>query len=63
MALNDLTEKDSQTLRVMKRIIEATQGSEKFTVIDLKDGQYQIEIEEEDRHKTAFEFEDEVWEW
>lgn len=60
MALNDLTEKHSQTLPVMKRIIEATQGSEKFTVIDLKDSYYQIEIENEDRHKISFEFENDV---
>lgn len=44
-------------------MIQATQGSKWFTVIDLKEGFYHIEIEEDDKHKTAFEFEGTVYEW
>jgi hypothetical protein len=61
--LNDLAEKDSYALPEMRRIIEATAGSNFFTILDLKEGYYQIEILEEHKHKTAFEFEEKVYEW
>jgi RNase H-like domain found in reverse transcriptase/Reverse transcriptase (RNA-dependent DNA polymerase) len=63
MMLNDLAEKDSYALPEMRRIIEATAGSNFFTILDLKEGYYQIEILEEHKHKTAFEFEEKVYEW
>jgi Reverse transcriptase (RNA-dependent DNA polymerase) len=63
MALNDLAIKDTYKIPEMRRIIEATAGSEHITVLDLKEGYYQIEIVEEHKHKTAFEFEDKVYEW
>ncbi|KAI5193320.1 hypothetical protein NEMIN01_2476 [Nematocida minor] len=34
--------------------IERMQGAKVSTVIDLKDGYFQIKLREEDRHKTAF---------
>ncbi|ELQ74549.1 LTR Retrotransposon [Trachipleistophora hominis] len=46
----------------MERIVEATIGSNNLTVLDLKEGYYQIEIEETDKHKTAFEFGNNVYE-
>ncbi|KAF9764068.1 Transposon Tf2-9 polyprotein [Nosema granulosis] len=46
----------------MRDIIRVTQGSRVFTVIDLKEGFYHIEIEDKHKHKTAFEF-DGVYEW
>ena len=63
MALNDLVEKDPYELRNIRDILGATQGSVEFTVLDLKDGFYHIEIEESDKHKTAFEVEGVVYEW
>ncbi|KAF9742716.1 Retrovirus-related Pol polyprotein from transposon opus, partial [Nosema granulosis] len=63
MALNDLVEKDSYTLPLIKDIIRSTQGSRFFTVLDLKEGFYHIEIEEGHKHKTAFEFDGRVFEW
>lgn len=63
MALNDICKKDSYSIPEIKRLIEATQGSNYLTVIDLKEGYYQIEIEEKDKMKTAFEFEGGVYEW
>ncbi|ELQ75626.1 LTR Retrotransposon [Trachipleistophora hominis] len=47
----------------MKRIVETTTGSNNLTVLDLKEGYYEIEIEEADKHKTAFEFGNNVYEW
>jgi Reverse transcriptase (RNA-dependent DNA polymerase) len=61
MALND--EKDTYAIPDMRRVVEATVGSNFITIIDLKDGYYQIPIAEEHRHKTAFEFENQVFEW
>lgn len=63
MALNDLVEKDAYELANIRDIIRFTQGSKYFTVIDLKEGFYSIEIEETDKHKTAFEFNRKVYEW
>ncbi|KAF9756151.1 Retrovirus-related Pol polyprotein from transposon 17.6, partial [Nosema granulosis] len=63
MALNELVEKDPYALPLIKDIIRATQGSEVFTVIDLKEGFYHVEIEEHHKHKTAFEVNGRVYEW
>ncbi|KAF9746157.1 Polyprotein P3 [Nosema granulosis] len=63
MRLNDLVEKDPYRLPLMRDIIRATQGSRVFTVIDLKEGFYHIEIEDEHKHKTDFEFDGRVYKW
>ncbi|KAF9758257.1 Retrovirus-related Pol polyprotein from transposon gypsy [Nosema granulosis] len=63
MGLNDLVEKDPYTLPTIREVILATQGSTKFSVVDLKEGFYHIEIEENHKHKTAFEFDGMVYEW
>ncbi|MGL5708995.1 MAG: reverse transcriptase family protein [Aeromonas sp.] len=63
MALNDLCEKDPYELKTIREVINATQGHRYFTVLDLKEGFYTIEIEEEDKGKTAFEFDGRVYEW
>lgn len=39
----------------MKKIIDATQGANFLTILNLKNGYYQIEIVEEHKRKTAFE--------
>jgi hypothetical protein len=57
MGLNDLAKKDTYRLSNMRRIIERMAGSKWFLVIDLGEGYYQIEIEEQHKHKTTFEFE------
>lgn len=36
-------------------ISDSLQGSKIFTLIDLKDGYYHIEVNESDKEKTAFE--------
>ncbi|KAF9760811.1 Retrovirus-related Pol polyprotein from transposon opus, partial [Nosema granulosis] len=63
MALNELVEKDPYALPLIKDIIRAAQGSKVFTVIDLKEGFYHVEIEEHHKHKTAFEVNGRVYEW
>ena len=63
MGLNDLVEKDPYELARMRDVVMATQGSRWLTVIDQKEGFYHIEIEEEDKDKTAFEVDGRVYEW
>ncbi|KAF9761623.1 Polyprotein P3 [Nosema granulosis] len=63
MALNELVEKDTYSSTLIKDIIRATQGSKVFTVIDLKEDFYHVEIEEHHKHKTAFEVNGRVYEW
>lgn len=63
MCLNDMCEKDPYELKNIREVIQATQGSNHFTVIDLKEGFYSVEIEEKDKMKTAFEFDGRVYEW
>lgn len=50
--LNSQTVKDS--LPNLEESFSALSGSRWFTVLDLKSGYYQIEVEESDKHKTAF---------
>lgn len=61
--LNTLVKPDPYTIPLMTDIIERVQGAQFFTLIDLKDGYFQIAIREEDRHKTAFKFEHQLYEW
>ncbi|KAF9756190.1 Transposon Tf2-9 polyprotein, partial [Nosema granulosis] len=63
IALNDIVEKDPYELSNIRDVIRSTQGSKYFTVIDLKEGFYSVEIEEADKFKTAFEFNKKVYEW
>lgn len=63
MALNDIVEKDAYELARIRDVTRATQGSKVFTVVDLKESFYHIEIAEQDKHKTAFEFNGRVYEW
>ena len=63
IGLNDLVEKDPYELATIRDVIRSTQGSNLFTVIDLKEGFYHIEIEEKHKYKTAFEFDGNVYEW
>ncbi|KAI5183491.1 hypothetical protein PAEPH01_2943 [Pancytospora epiphaga] len=62
MASNDLIERYMHKLVEIRDAIRAIQGSKCFLVFDLKDAFYNIEIEENDRHETAFEFEGTMYE-
>lgn len=63
IALNELVEKVNYETPIMDDLIEKVQGSQWLTVIDLKDGYFQIEIAERDRYKTAFKFDNMIYEW
>ncbi|KAL0199310.1 hypothetical protein M9458_007850 [Cirrhinus mrigala] len=52
--LNLQTVKDSYALPNLEESFSALTGSKWFSVMDLKSGFYQIEMEEADKHKTAF---------
>lgn len=49
MALNDLCDKDPCELRNIRDVINSTQWSNFLSVIDLEEGFYSIEIEQEDK--------------
>lgn len=61
--LNKLVEDDNYTVPNIQQIIEKTQGKRFFTVIDLKDGYYQISLKKSDRYKTAFYFNNKLYQW
>lgn len=52
--LNTQTVKDAYALPNLEETFTALHGSKWFSVLDLKSGYYQIEMEEEDKPKTAF---------
>lgn len=52
--LNAQTIKDAYPLPKLKDTFTALSGSKWFSVLDLKSGYYQIEMEESDKNKTAF---------
>lgn len=52
--LNNLTKKDAYPLPRIEETFTLLSGSKWFTVLDLKSGYYQLEVEPADRPKTAF---------
>ena len=52
--LNCVTRKDAYPLPRVDDTLEALSGSKWFSTLDLICGYWQVEIEEKDRHKTAF---------
>ena len=52
--LNSKTIKDSYALPRIEEALEAMGGSQWFSVLDLKSGYWQIEVDEGDKPKTAF---------
>ncbi|KAI5151809.1 hypothetical protein ENBRE01_2401 [Enteropsectra breve] len=62
-ALNNLVEDDNYTVPKIQEIINNTQGKKFFTVVDMRDGYYQIKLRPEDKHKTAFYFKNRLYQW
>jgi hypothetical protein len=52
--LNDLVELDTYEIPRVNEIIVQLRDQEYFSVIDLKDGFFQIPIDKSDREKTTF---------
>jgi hypothetical protein len=52
--LNECTIKDSYALPRVEEILDCLSGSEFFTVLDMKSGYYQVEIEEVHKQRIAF---------
>ena len=52
--LNNRTIKDAYTLPRVNDSLDSLLGSKYFTKLDLRSGYWQVEIKEEDKHKTAF---------
>ena len=52
--LNSKTVRDSYALPRIDETLDTVQGSKWFSVLDLKSSYWQVEIAEEDKHKTAF---------
>ncbi|XP_057703686.1 uncharacterized protein LOC130922736 [Corythoichthys intestinalis] len=61
--LNSQTIKDAYALPNLEESFSALNGSQWFSVMDLKSGYYQIEMEESDKAKTAFVCPLGFWEW
>ncbi|GBM45318.1 Retrovirus-related Pol polyprotein from transposon 297 [Araneus ventricosus] len=52
--LNEITIKDSYSLPRIDDTLDALNGSQWFSTLDLKSGYWQVEIQPEDKEKTAF---------
>lgn len=63
MALNDLVEKNIADIPDMNEIINGLSGAKYISVVDLKDGYFQIRVKESDRFKTAFCIDSIKYEW
>jgi hypothetical protein len=61
--LNNLVEDNNYSIPHIQNIIEKTQGHKWFTIIDLKDGFFQILVDSRDKYKTAFQFNNQLYQF
>ena len=61
--LNDVTRKDSYPLPCIDESIEALSGAKWFSTLDLKSGYWQVELDPQDKEKTAFSLGNGLWQF
>ena len=61
--LNSMTRKDTFPLPRIDEMLDKLANATIFTTLDLQSGYWQIEIEEEDKPKTAFSTGNDLWEF
>lgn len=59
--LKELTKKDSYPLPRVDTTLDALSGSSWFSTLDLKSGYWHVEVELQDRERTAFTAENGFW--
>lgn len=52
--LNDVTEKDAYPLPKIEECLDTLDGAKWFSTLDLQSGYWQVEVDQEDKAKTAF---------
>lgn len=61
--MNSITKKDSYPIPRIDEMLEAVSGSKWFSVVDLKSGFWQVELDSRDKEKTAFMLGNELWQF
>ena len=61
--LNQQTVKDCFPLPLIDELLMDMSGSQYFTTLDLSSGYYQVELEENSKHKTAFQANNQLYEF
>ena len=56
--LNDVTKKDSYPLPRIDDTLYSSSGTKWFSILNLRSGNWHVEVNEEEKEKTAFSFED-----